>query len=496
MNFTDQEIVILRAMNRLKAPGGLILIADIIRSVNYPKATVKKVLLQLSGKGVVALHRHDFPQSLTPAQRKLMIALPGGRRRIGGGSDYQYFHAAVVRDVSLLPKEARNNPMKRASKKRNPRGQHIAGGSRKQQRAYTKILGSIKASGKYRGRQKEVAARTARATVNTSRRKNKTIIKRAKRVIVLNRVLRLNPANEDVKFYRDLRAKAKKHADTLQKAWRETAAAMDKEGNTQRGLSGEELKQSQARFKVLRDKLYAIEERLGPARQEYERLANKVDEVKGRKNPRRRRNSEKRDSDHPIEVTKHWRAGPPGYLTPWQRAHHAGQRQLFDTGIKPAAKRNPKKAKRRNAATSKVKSLFQKFSGKKARREVTVMAAKNAPAKVSKLGRLRKIRLKSGQWYEFDGSKAPYLAADSRHKLHIVGGKYRANPSSTDMGEIDKVVYEAAKPHLGKAHAKSGPYVHSFGEEGGSRPHLRIDGEGLMHITGGSYTIEAEGIRD
>lgn len=56
---------------------------------------------------------------------------------------------------------------------------------------------------------------------------------------------------------------------------------------------------------------------------------------------RRKRNADHKDSDHPIEVTKHWRAGPPGYLTPWQRAHHAGQHDLFEHGIKPAKKRNP-----------------------------------------------------------------------------------------------------------------------------------------------------------
>src|SRR5687767_6026932 len=49
---------------------------------------------------------------------------------------------------------------------------------------------------------------------------------------------------------------------------------------------------------------------------------------------KRLRNADHKDSDHPIEVTKHWRSGPPGYLTPWQRAHHAGQGDLFSHGIK------------------------------------------------------------------------------------------------------------------------------------------------------------------
>jgi hypothetical protein len=65
---------------------------------------------------------------------------------------------------------------------------------------------------------------------------------------------------------------------------------------------------------------------------------------RARNKSKKKRNADHKDSDHPIEVTKHWRAGPPGYLTPWQRAHHAGQKQLFETGIKPAKKRNTSRA--------------------------------------------------------------------------------------------------------------------------------------------------------
>lgn len=60
----------------------------------------------------------------------------------------------------------------------------------------------------------------------------------------------------------------------------------------------------------------------------------------------RRRNQEKRDADHPIEVVKHFRSGPPGYLTPWQRARAAGQEELFDTGIQPAKVRSRKNPQR------------------------------------------------------------------------------------------------------------------------------------------------------
>lgn len=51
---------------------------------------------------------------------------------------------------------------------------------------------------------------------------------------------------------------------------------------------------------------------------------------RGRK-PSTRRNAEHRDAQHPIHVRQYWQ-GRAGYKSQWQRAHEAGQRQLF--GVK------------------------------------------------------------------------------------------------------------------------------------------------------------------
>src|SRR5215813_8004797 len=48
----------------------------------------------------------------------------------------------------------------------NPRGKHLAGATAKEQRQYEAVLKSIRASGRYKGREKEVAARTVRARRN------------------------------------------------------------------------------------------------------------------------------------------------------------------------------------------------------------------------------------------------------------------------------------------------------------------------------------------
>lgn len=82
-----------------------------------------------------------------------------------------------------------------------------------------------------------------------------------------------------------------------------------------------------------------------------------------RNTAKRKRNADHKDSDHPIEVTKHWRSGPPGYLTPWQRAHHAGQQGLFEHGIKAAKKRNPKGEDRKTRLEKRAQIWAAPMSG-------------------------------------------------------------------------------------------------------------------------------------
>jgi hypothetical protein len=74
MKLTDQEQVILKAIERV-GRNGLALISEVVRAVGYPKATTKKALISLSNKGAVSLHRHDWPSSLKPEQRKLLVRI-------------------------------------------------------------------------------------------------------------------------------------------------------------------------------------------------------------------------------------------------------------------------------------------------------------------------------------------------------------------------------------------------------------------------------------
>lgn len=146
MKLTDQEQVILKAIG-----SGVAEVSRVIRSVGYPKATVKKVLLRLSEKGVVSLHRHDWPASLTPEQRKLMV-------RIGR----DYFNAVSMR---------KRNPKSKGKTALKKTGRALKGFARGALQSGAEILGAG-----------AMALNPAKKRKRTAKKKpNKTIIK-AKRI--------------------------------------------------------------------------------------------------------------------------------------------------------------------------------------------------------------------------------------------------------------------------------------------------------------------------
>jgi len=152
---------------------------------------------------------------------------------------------------------------------------------------------------------------------------------------------------------------------------------------------------------------------------------------------------------------------------------------------------NPRGRSRRNPP---VREIYQTFNGRPATRENSVDAPRGTPARVAQLGRLRLIRTRDGRSWKFPGDRAPFLAADSRGKLHVVGGAYRANPAGESCGEIEQIEYQTSKPHLG--HENETIYYHQLGEETGVMPELEITPEGHLKIVGGDYRIEADGIHN
>lgn len=153
--------------------------------------------------------------------------------------------------------------------------------------------------------------------------------------------------------------------------------------------------------------------------------------------------------------------------------------------------RAPMKPRRFNPRASEV---YNQFRGKEVTRKTRVTAASGTPSPLAKLGGLVELKIR-GRVLRFNQSRVA-LAADSRKRLHITGARFqvRGNPEGeVDMGEVLSVTYRADKPHIEEGVFN---YVHKFGEEGGTRPHLIIDEEGYPKLEGGSYGITEDGIID
>lgn len=422
---TDQEQTILRAINAL-GRNGIATVDKIVRGVGYPKATTKRALIALADKGLINLHRHDWPASLSPAERKTMI------RRQDNSGRWNYYNAVSVMKKNPRKKRKANKapvkaaPTKHAAKTKKAlktTGRALKGAARA-------LLGA--------GSQILTAGASALNPKGRKRRANKTIIK-AKRI-----------------------------------------------------------------GKVVTT------------------------------NPRKRRNADRKDSDHPVEVKHHYRAGPPGYLTPWQRAHAAGQSQLFETGIRPATPRKKRNtSKKRKGAKVIVKTCNPRAKGSKKRGKIVAARAragakqrarkkrgnptateirqefagragagrdlffpKGTPAgDLAKLGKLVLIKT-TGAGVIAPTNGVAWLCCDEGGRLHI-GTTSQAplfDGPARNLGHVTRVEYEETKPHLGYPN----PIIwhHKMGQETGQTPTLHADGRGGIVFRGGAYRITSRGIEN
>jgi hypothetical protein len=206
----------------------------------------------------------------------------------------------------------------------------------------------------------------------------------------------------------------------------------------------------------------------------------------------KKKNAETRDAAHPIHVRQYWQ-GRKGYKTPWQRAHEAGQKQLFSV----------KNGKKRNGTTA-AKAAYKQFTGKPSKKVTAMYAPKGSGARgtLAAMGKLKKIYVKGRTALDFKGGpNAPTLARDPKtNQMFVLGKQYklamaRKNPTGMeDLGEITRLEYECEKAHLGDRQTVT--YFHKMGEEGGRKPHCLVNSEGLIVISGGDYDIGAEGIRN
>lgn len=159
------------------------------------------------------------------------------------------------------------------------------------------------------------------------------------------------------------------------------------------------------------------------------------------------------------------------------------------SGKKKNSKRNPS-----------IAEMSKRFQGRATGKTEEYYASDYAPRlNFSRGGKLVFLKLK-GTTVRVAGA---VVAIDPKtEKLWIAGSDARGlfkrkaarKGEVLDFGEIDAICYLTAKQHIGSG--KTYEYVHEFGEEGGRKPHLLIDYEGMPIIKGGSYKIRSAGIID
>lgn len=152
-----------------------------------------------------------------------------------------------------------------------------------------------------------------------------------------------------------------------------------------------------------------------------------------------------------------------------------------------------KAAKKRNGAKAspKAKQIRKDFTGMESKKTAVLLAPKGTPRNLAKLGKLILIKTERGT-IKPPNKGTTWLCADTKGKLHVATSVPYDGPAG-NFGEVIQVEYETAKPSLG--YKNKTIFFHKMGEEGGRRPTLSADKEGLR-FRGGSYKITRQGIVD
>jgi hypothetical protein len=169
--------------------------------------------------------------------------------------------------------------------------------------------------------------------------------------------------------------------------------------------------------------------------------------------------------------------------TPWRYDRRVG----FTKDDAEKAFTSGYKGRRKNPS---VTAIAEKFQGKADGMVEEFYAANGAPSNLARAGKLVFLKV-SGKTIRVPGAM---VAIAPSEKIWITGThaplfKTKAKRGQgLDVGEVSHICYETAKAHIGGG--KTFEYVHEFGEEGGKRPHLIIDSDGMPILRGGDYKIK------
>jgi hypothetical protein len=159
--------------------------------------------------------------------------------------------------------------------------------------------------------------------------------------------------------------------------------------------------------------------------------------------------------------------------------------------------------KKNSGAPAGIEQMHEKFLGRPSSHSFDIVAPSGTPKDVAVLGELTKLKTEDEE-FMFEKGEA-YMGADSKGNLYVLGDVQVEQ--NTNFGELEQICYLARKDHLEAnpfrfrhRKAKRNPgtlteYFHDFNEDGNGRaPKLKSDMDGMLHIQGGSFTVEPEGI--
>lgn len=187
-------------------------------------------------------------------------------------------------------------------------------------------------------------------------------------------------------------------------------------------------------------------------------------------------------------------------------------KKRFFAGYKAAraGKLNPKRRGRRNPAGDAA-AVYEEFHGRPATRERVYSERVHEHTHLADLGELVKLRVSCPGVGVFDLEPKGVRVATSeqsdkgRRQLYFVGGDQRMTAAMfpgfsepwkdhVDLGEAVKIWYFTTKDFH---NFEPTVYHHKFAEEGGTRPSFHYDTlSDRFYITGGSYSVERDGIRN
>jgi len=302
------------------------------------------------------------------------------------------------------------------------------------------------------GAGSQILGAGSKALANGKRRKNKTVIKKAKKVIVLN--------------------KGKKKAAKPKRNPSEWYELIEKMGPAQRTLKKSKsittLEKERAKLSVERQGRTWIEDSKGNVVAGYRGHAG------WRPNPKGKRNATTAKSPNRTARASRARASSASRKTTKRKVARPR---------KAVAKRNP------NAT-----EIRKKFAGTvNGSRELYF--PKGTPAgQLAKLGKLVLIKTQHATIRPTRGTV--WLCADTSGKLHLgstMQAPMVAGPAR-NFGKVLRLEYESSKPHLG--YGKPVVWFHRMGEEDGIRPTLHADSAGGLTFHGGAYRLTSRGIEN